>query len=352
MKRNQRQQEIFGAPGKTVSQMDVARAMGVSIATISRVLSGKADMVRCVAPETVKKVRDTAARLGYRMNFAGRMLRTRRANAVGLLFSSMSPFYLEIVPELQRCLFARGYAALCGFWTAEQDAEPTISAIVERDVDGIITCHWPDVMRRLAGDIPTVFYLGHDPTLDCVNCDYSLDAAFAHLAGLGHRRVLLCGVSPPDVASFPGLTIEYADLRHGLRAERHDGLDEIAQRFFARRAASTRPTAAICVGDYTAATLAALLARCGIRVPEDVSIIATGTSRAYETAVPPVTTFGVGAGTLAQALVDALFFRLENPDAPPQQIVLGRELTMRGSTAARADYPVTGRPARGIRAKA
>ena len=74
---------------RSVSQMEIARQLGVSIATVSRVLSGKADTVRCVAPGTIARVRDAAARLGYRMNFAGRMLRTRRANAVGLLFSSM-----------------------------------------------------------------------------------------------------------------------------------------------------------------------------------------------------------------------------------------------------------------------
>ena len=109
---------------RSISQMEIARRLGISIATVSRVLSGKADTVRCVAPGTVKRVRDTAARLGYRMNFAGRMLRTRRANAVGLLFSSMSPSYLELVTELQRQLFARGYAALCGFWATEEDAGP------------------------------------------------------------------------------------------------------------------------------------------------------------------------------------------------------------------------------------
>ena len=315
--------------GGNISQMDIANALGVSVATISRVLSGKADMVRCVAPETVKKVRDAAARLGYRMNFAGRMLRTRRANAIGLLFSSMSPFYLEIVPELQRRLFARGYAALCGFWTAEQDAEPTISAIVERDVDGIITCHWPDVMRRLAGGIPTVFYLGHDSTLDCVNPAIRINVLLAHLSEMGHRHVLLFG-NWRDVR-FPGMEVESFETARGFPPERHGGLVDAAEAFFARRKAARRPSAVVCAGDYTAATLSALLVRMGLRVPEDVSIVGTSAGRAYATAVPPITTFGVNAEAVADALVETLFRRLANSDIEPQQIFIEPTLTIRTS---------------------
>ena len=47
---------------RSVSQMEIARRLGISIATVSRVLSGKADTVRCVAPGTIARVRDTAAR--------------------------------------------------------------------------------------------------------------------------------------------------------------------------------------------------------------------------------------------------------------------------------------------------
>ena len=318
---------------RSVSQMEIARRLGISIATVSRVLSGKADTVRCVAPGTIKKVRDTAARLGYRMNFAGRMLRTRRANAVGLLFSSMAPSYLELVTELQRQLFARGYAALCGFWATEEDAGPTISAVVERDVDGIITCHWPDVMRRLAPDVPTVFYLGHDPSLDCVNPGGDLSPLLAHLAERGHTRVLLYGNWRPDCCRFPGLNLECvrtSDLP----------LDALADTLFAKRDAQARPTAAVCAGDATASLLAAHLMRLGFRVPGDVAVAATNCNRAYGTAVPPVTTFGVATAVLAKALVDALFLRLENRDAPPQQIFLPPTLTVRESTAQAQAVPL------------
>ena len=324
---------------RSVSQMEIARQLGVSIATVSRVLSGKADTVRCVAPGTIARVRDAAARLGYRMNFAGRMLRTRRANAVGLLFSSMSPSYLELVTELQRQLFSRGYAALCGFWAAEEDAGPTISAVVERDVDGIITCHWPDVMRRLAPDVPTVFYLGHDPSLDCVNSTGRLDLLLDHLAGLGHRNIALFGNWREGGVRHPGLNLVCLRFARDAPPEAHNGLDEIADALATGRSRKDRPTAVICAGDYTAATLASLLMRRGLRVPEDIAVAGTGTSRAYESAVPPVTTFGVATADLAKALVDALFFRMENRDAPPQQIFLPPTLTVRESTEARAMKP-------------
>ena len=100
---------------KQVSQRDIAREAGLCIATVSRVLTGKADATDCVSPKTRQKVREVAERLGYRLNVAGRMLRLGKSNAVGLLFSASSALYMELVPRLQRQLFLRGDVALCGF---------------------------------------------------------------------------------------------------------------------------------------------------------------------------------------------------------------------------------------------
>src|SRR5690606_19994065 len=83
--------------GNAVTARDVARAAGVSLATVSRVLNGNPK----VAPALREQVRRTAGLLGYTPHAAARALATQRSMAIG-----------AIVPTLEDANFAIGIAAL------------------------------------------------------------------------------------------------------------------------------------------------------------------------------------------------------------------------------------------------
>ncbi|MBC7632531.1 MAG: LacI family DNA-binding transcriptional regulator, partial [Flavobacterium sp.] len=70
---------------------DVARLAGVSVATVSRTLSG----IRAVDPAIQQRVTDAADRLGYQVNLVGRALRQTRSSTVGL-----------VVPDLENPYFS------------------------------------------------------------------------------------------------------------------------------------------------------------------------------------------------------------------------------------------------------
>ena len=66
-----------------VTITDIAKACGVSRASVSKALNGAAD----ISPETSKRIRDTAAALGYLPNAAARALKMGRSYNIGVLFS-------------------------------------------------------------------------------------------------------------------------------------------------------------------------------------------------------------------------------------------------------------------------
>ena len=128
-----------GEPEKRVAKVDirdVAAAAGVSIATVSRVLSGRGS----TALKTRENVQRVAAELGYRPNEAGRMLRTRESGAVALMISSMNnSFYAAIATEIEQQLTALGYVTLFGNTNEEPELQDHfLEEVTSRSVSAIL----------------------------------------------------------------------------------------------------------------------------------------------------------------------------------------------------------------------
>ena len=323
-----------------VRQIDIAREAGTSVPTVCRVLAGRGE--ECgITPGTARRVREAAKRLGYKPNLVARALRTKRNQTVGVLFNSTAePLYAELVPAIQSRLYARGYAAICGFWTnPDAEAGDTIRAVVEHGVDGVITCHEP---ARLPSGIPemppAVFFAVDDPTRDTVNVNgpESLVEAVSHLVAKGHRRMALVDIpsSYADALLAPHLADLAVDIDYAaLDAPGAGGLEEVAGHL-AAMVPEKRPTAVVCRNDLVAVRLLALLANVGLRVPDDISIVGFDDTRLARWSSPSLTSSGAPVGKLADALVDTLFARLAHPHSPPTHVVVPRILNARGSTAA------------------
>ncbi len=326
-----------------VRQIDIAREAGTSVPTVCRVLAGRGE--ECgITPETARRVSEAAARLGYKPNLVARALRTKRHLTVGVLFhSTAEPLYAELVPAIQARLYARGYAAICGFWTdPEAEAASTIRAVIDHGVDGVITCHSPE---QFSADIPerppAVFFASDDPTCDTVtvNGAESLVDAVSFLVAKGHRRLALVDIphSYADAILAPHLTLQVSlhgfDIDYAsLDAPGAGGLEAVVSHL-AAMAPAKRPTGIVCRNDLVAVRLLALLAQAGLRVPDDVSVLGFDDTRLARWSSPPLTSSGAPVGKLADALVDTLFARLENPLAPPFHVVVPRVLNVRKSTS-------------------
>lgn len=138
---------------------DVAGAAGVSIATVSRALTGQ----DVVSEETRLKVEDAARQLHYRVNSHARSLRSSRSHTVGLLVSDVrNPFFAQLAHRIQTDLAARGYATFIGSAAENQTRQDAyLSSLLQHRIDGVIvTPQGSDsqVLRQMIDmDLPVVF---------------------------------------------------------------------------------------------------------------------------------------------------------------------------------------------------
>ncbi|XMN10063.1 LacI family DNA-binding transcriptional regulator [Streptomyces griseobrunneus] len=328
---------------------DVARAAGVSQATVSLVLGGK--WPGRVSEATAQRVRECAAELGYRPNLAARNLRLGRTRTA-----------LLVVPALTNEFFARVYTGAAAV-AAEHDfgvvlypspdgtgpaRDPFASA--RAALDGVIASSMAsDALSALHGaELPLVM-LDSDPAGTDAAAHVNLDIADGmrqvtdHLLGLGHRSFVHLA-SAVDTWTF---AVRAQALREAVGAVRgaemrtvRAPLDVGAGREATEQAlavAGERPTAIVCDDDILAAGACKAARRLGLRVPDDLSV--TGfDDLALATAVEPeLTTVQLPAEQVGERGMAALLAVLEGRPAEPGGLPV--RLVVRGSTgppAARA----------------
>ncbi len=119
-----------------VTIRDVARESGLSVASVSRALSGS----RPVTPAVARVVDDVASRLGYRPDHVAQSLSTGRTATVGLVLPDISsPFFPALAAAIEKTLRMSGLTML--LMSTENDPEwerKCVAELVARRIDGLL----------------------------------------------------------------------------------------------------------------------------------------------------------------------------------------------------------------------
>jgi LacI family transcriptional regulator len=327
-----------------VTRGDVARHAGVSSAVVSYVVN---DGPRAVAPATRARVVAAIDELGYRPNTLARSLRARRSYTFGLLVpNSSNPFFSELGRAVEDAGFEAGYTLLFGnSMDDERREDHYVRTFLERQVDGLIlisVSHSESLMTELATSrLPTVLLqtLVPRPSIPTVLVDNEGGAlaAVRHLLEHGHETVA-CLTGPEGIPA--------ADER--LRGWA-DALDEAGvperQRVAARatfgrpegyRAAldllrESSPTAVFVASDEQAFGVLRAAADLGLRVPDDLAIVAFDGLAHSEFTVPGLTTVSVPFAELGTAAVGCLVDQIEGRTREQSAARIQVRLVRRGS---------------------
>jgi LacI family transcriptional regulator len=307
-------------PGRTARLADVARAAGVGTSIASRVLNG--DPTVSIRPETRERILDAARQLNYRPNAMARGLRLSRTMSLGIIIN-LAYYYenAEILMAVERAAATAGYVTLIAD-TADfaSRGEAYRRLLFERRVDGLLIASVfvaDEFIRELKDEsLPFVVLNrrvdGVEPSAS-VDDELGMRIAVEHLVELGHRRVAyLAGPAHIDPA-----TRRLAGFRAGARAAglripaRHiqpcnvddESVLAATQRLLA---ATPRPTA-LAVWSPTAAVPAlAAIRGFGLRVPEQISVIAYNDSPIAGYLEPPLTTVHMPLAEMAEGGVGCL----------------------------------------------
>ncbi|MDR7544813.1 MAG: LacI family DNA-binding transcriptional regulator [Armatimonadota bacterium] len=338
----------------TVTIREVAQAAGVSVATVSRVVSGSAYGVR---PDTRGRVLAAVARLRYQPNLVARGLKKRVTGTVGLIVPDISnPFFPAIARGIEDVASRAGMGVLLCNTYEDLAKERTYLALLDkRMVDGLIfatvganTAHLR-MLRRQGVPVVLVARAPDRVSIDAVLVDNRRGAreATEHLLRLGHRRIAFIGGPPTlpvanerlagyqDALASAGIVADPAVICDGgFRAE---GGGAAVRELLERR---TRFTAIVAANDLMAIGGMEELRRCGRRVPQDVAVVGFDDITFASLVEPRLTTVAQPKYRMGCLAMERLLELLGGGDRRPRRLVLEPRLVVRDSCGARLRRPV------------
>lgn len=331
---------------------DIAQLSGLSKSTVSLVLNNSPK----VDPETRRRVVEVMRRHNYVPSFAATALAKGDTGLIGMIVPGLTwRFMADINYGVAVVVEHTKYEIVLFTSTNEQGYDGVVDRILSSGLSAglLVVAHDRQPLDRLAelnrGGLPIVLIdtLGAQNELPSVGADNYAGglAAGRHLLELGHRRIasILGPTDHPYVRErLRGLrdALTAADILPDPALEAETGFDHEAIRERTRELmalpAGSRPTAIFAFHDSAAFTLLDELTACGMRVPDDVSVIGFNDIDAASHVRPALTTirqpFTDMGRRAAQFLLDAL-----NPAAQAageQHLVLPTELIVRDSTGA------------------
>lgn len=297
-----------------VTLLDIARACGYSVSTVSIVLSG-VPLSQNVAASTREQIRNMARELGYHPDAYARSLRRRRSQTIAVLAYDLSdPFCIPIVHGIQAGLQPANYLPLLvDAQTQRKLFDSYLKMILERRAEGVIViASWIFEETNLLDDIEKnqvpIVIVGRDMTnrnVSSLLVDNEAGGALAlrHLIELGHKRIAI--IRGPEelfdteprwagvqrVAAEAGIQIDrklvfqlenLMDSTSGFKG----GL-KISKQMLA----AGRPfTAVLAFDDLTALGVVRGLTDAGLRVPDDCSVVGFDDVLPAVVATPGITT--------------------------------------------------------------
>lgn len=335
----------MNAERRKVTTRDVAHHAGVSIGTVANVLNHP----HRVTPAMIEKVQASFEALGFVRNEAARHLRAGRSNVIGLVLpGNEGPYFSELAHSIEDAADEVGAAVLHATTRyAVEREERYIQLFEEQRVRGLIVMPANGPTARLASTIArgtpmTLIFQQETGPFDSIAVDDRAGGALAmeHLQSLGHRRIAFVG----GPLTRHGIAERFAGAKAAADpATRLDVLPTsdmtftegfLAGRTIADMPADERPTAIFAANDYLAIAIQLVARDCGLRIPEQLAIVGFDDSEQSLRGSSTITSVKQPTMELGSRAVDLLSGRIEDPDAPPRNVVLSPTLVVRGSTVA------------------
>ncbi|MEU6665834.1 LacI family DNA-binding transcriptional regulator [Streptomyces sp. NPDC046727] len=331
---------------QVVTIHDVARAAGVSPATVSRVFNGGN-----VTPERALSVRQAAEALGFAPNRLARSLRKQRSSVIALIIPDIeNPFFTSLARGVEDAAQRTSLSVVLCNSDEDTDKERRyLEVALGEQMAGVIVAaasqDETDLGPLLARGVPVVAVdrRPHEAEVDAVQVDnqHGGEAATRHLLKAGYRRVAciagpqgastseerLAGYrmalrSAPDTARAGDTYVRHGDFRvEGGRAAMRELL-----------ALPEPPDAVFVANNLMTVGVLDVLREAG-RTPPSIGVLSFGDVPWASLIRPSLTVMELPSYELGRTAADLLLQRIEGNPSPLQTVVLRTRLQVRESTA-------------------
>ncbi|MBB6474079.1 substrate-binding domain-containing protein [Sphaerisporangium rubeum] len=325
---------------------EVAKKVGVSEATVSRVLNGKPG----VSEATRAAVLTALDVLGYERPT---QLRGERARLVGLVLPDLgNPIFPALAEVLGGALAQRGFTpVLCTRTAGSLSEADYVGMLLDQHVSGMVFSggnyaeadaphdHYHR-LRELRLPVVLVNAATEDLGFPCVATDdaVAVEQAYTHLTSLGHERIGLV-IGPEDhmpsrrkLAAFTAAA-HRAGLPAGPGLVEHSLFSLEGGQAVTTRLVRDGVTGVICASDPLALGAIRAVRRLGRSVPGDVSVVGFDDSSFMNSTNPPLTTVRQPIEAIGRAAVTLLVSQIDGGSVNPEELLFEPELVVRGSTA-------------------
>jgi LacI family transcriptional regulator len=332
-----------------VTLADVARRAGVSIATVSYALNGRAG----VGEETRAHVLRIAEEVGFRPNRLASGLRTGQTRVLGLVLADITnPFYPEIAGGVIAAAAEAGYEVFLSHSGVEGELDvESVRALCDQRCAALIftslmATDGPLIVDVLSTGVPLVQVVRRVAGVetDFVGIDDRAGAreAAQHLLDLGHRELaMLLGPLDSSASNERALGFREALAAAGIEPDPARLVEcqltvaagyEAAKRLLA--AGGAPPQAVLCGNDLIALGAIDALADHGLSVPDDVSVVGFDDIWFSSSRLVQLTSVRQPRDAMGRAAVSLALARLADPEIAARDVILPHELVVRRTSAA------------------
>lgn len=326
---------------------DVAQRAGVSTMTVSRVINRNG----YVHPETQQRVEQAINELGYVPNTLARSLRLKRTKTLALVLTDITnPFFTTMAREVEDVASDHGFNVIfCNTDESVREQDEYLTVLVQKQVDGVL------LVPASSSAEPVTFLQQHGiavvvldrrvpgAQVDVVRCEAEQPAyeLTRLLLEQGHRRISMLS-GPADVSTASDRVAGYrrAFTAAGLTAPEelifYNAYTTAAGKQMARQALAVapRPTAFFAANNFIAIGAYHALVEQGLRVPEDISLVAFDDLPSAITLDPFLTVAAQPAEAIGRCATELLLRRLNQTEpAAYQEILLPFTVIVRRSSA-------------------
>jgi len=322
---------------------DVARAAGVSIATVSKVINNTGR----ISDKTRMKVNKVMEELRYQPSMVASALTGKRMNTIGLLLKDLAnPFFAEVARAVEDRGQELGFNVVMCNTDNDSDKEAGyITLLMQKKVDGIIVAtdfrNHTILKDLVSDDFPVALISQEIPELavDSVLVDDYLGGyqVTNHLISLGHRSIAMIA---EDGRSSLGRIRGYRQALEdaGIPFDESmlitcEATVEEGYRNGGRFLDTLNPlTAIFASNDLLAVGVMKAARERNIRIPDDLSVVGFDNTILAAFIDPPLTSVAQPIQDMGRQVVDFLVKRIEGENKMKQRVVLMPELVIRNST--------------------
>ncbi len=335
--------------GDRVTIIDVAREANVSFATVSRVVNGKG----YVSAQTRERVMQAMTRIGYTVNRQARVLAGGRNQVIGLLVPDLDTSYIgEILRGIDEELAKASYDLMLYTTHHRRTRESVfVNSLSNGMTDGLLMVlpmdpgAYVDSIRRRGFPFVLIDHEGLDsqgPSVGATNRE-GAKQAMRFLIELGHRRIgIVSGKMAMDCArerlagvrdslAEAGIAIDPDLVKHG-DFERPLAFQVTLELL----RLPNPPTAIFAANDVSAFGVIDAVRTCGLRIPDDISIIGFDDIPDAQITHPQLTTIRQPMRDMGKRATQMLLDVIANPDHELARIELPTELVVRSTCRALA----------------